>query len=281
MANHRTMSKTKIAVICQDDKLWSLYSWNKVFREEETLKEYDFVGFWNCKEVFTNIKKENVWKWYITVFGIPNFFKLGMFAVLYKVSFIYNSIFNGYYTSFKSLCKGIKLPHFETKSPNSPEFIKWVKENEIDILIIMVGHILKDEILNAPKICTLNKHAGLLPSSKGVFPYFWSIIKEEKQGISFHIVNKEIDEGILVYQERVTNPKIVKSMISFYFYCYREYGKMLLKSLRNINENIIIDASKDSISSYHSLPDRKDYVQFRRKKGEIITISDLFLFFKF
>jgi len=275
------MSKKKIAVICQEDKLWSLYAWNKVFREAEIINEFEFIGFWNCKEKLANIKKENVWKWYVTVFGILNFCKLSIFAVLFKISLIYNSLFKGYYTSFKALCKGINVSHYKTTSPNSIEFIEWVKENEIDILVIMVGHILKEEIIKAPKTCVLNKHAGLLPSNKGVFPYFWAIIKGEKQGISFHLVNKEIDEGVLAYQEKVENPELVKSMISFYFYCYKEYGKMLLKSLQNIDKNIIVDASKDILPSYNSLPNTKDYIEFRRERGKIITISDLFLFLNF
>lgn len=275
------MSKSKIAVICQNDKLWSLYAWNKVFREAKIIDEYDFIGFWTCDEKFSNIKKDNIWKWYVSVFGLLNFCKLAMFAVLFRFLLIYNSIFKGYFFSFKSLCKGFNILHYKTTSPNSSEFIKWIKENEVDILIIMVGHILKEEILNVPKICTVNKHAGLLPSNKGVFPYFWAITKGEKQGISFHIVNPKIDDGSLVYQEIVEDQKILKSMVSFYFYCYKEYAKMLLKSLENINKKIIVNASIDALPSYHSLPRVTDYKKFTHKKGKIITLSDFFIIFNF
>ena len=275
------MSKKKIAVICQEEKIWSLFAWNNTLRIPEIMTDFDFVGFWNCKEKFVNIKQKDTWKWYLNTFGKVNFFKLGLFALFYKISLIYNSIFNGYSNSFRSLCKKNNIKHYKTDSPNSYEFIDWVKKNEIDILIIMTGHILKEEILTIPKMCTINKHASLLPSNKGVFPYFWAYLKDEKQGVSFHCVNKTIDDGALLYQEKTEDSNIVNSMISFYFYCYKNYGKMLYKALKNIENNTFAEFLPNVKHSYHSLPNTQDYCVFRQRKGKIITLSDLFLLFNF
>ena len=62
------------------------------------------------------------------------------------------------------------MPHFKTSSPNNKDFIQWVKENQIDILVIMVDHILKKAILSAPQICVVNKHASLLPQNALSYP---------------------------------------------------------------------------------------------------------------
>jgi hypothetical protein len=275
------LKKKKIVVICQEDKLWSLFAWNNVLKIPEIITEFDFVGFWNCEEKFVNIKQKDTWKWYLNTFGVVAFFQLGIFALFYKISLIYNSIFKGYSSSFESLCKNNNINHYKTNSPNSPDFIKWVKKNEIDILIIMVGHILQEEILAAPKICTINKHASLLPGNKGVFPYFWAYLKGEKQGVSFHVVNKAIDEGALAYQEKIEDSNIINSMVSFYFYCYKNYGKMLYKALKNIEKNSFANSLTTASPSYHSLPTIQDYSAFRKLNGKVITLTDLLLLFKF
>lgn len=272
-----TTTKKRIAIICQKDSLWSLYAWNNTFKTDSFLTDYEVVGFWNCEEKLANIKQKDTMKWYYKTFGSMNFIKLALFAVIFKtIAFLY-SLINKYCFSYKTLCSKHRVPHYFTSSPNSSEFIEWMKKSEIDVLIIMVGHILKQEVLTTPKICTINKHAGLLPSNKGVFPYFWAKIKNEKQGISIHKVNITIDEGDIYYQEIVGDPKNTSSMIRFYFYGYKNYGSMLLQALSTINQNEVILEMKEVTPSYHGLPDRNDFIKFTQKKGKIIQLSDLFL----
>ena len=46
------MKKERIAIICENDGLWSLYAWNKTFNEYHLSNEFDVVGFWNCDPKF-------------------------------------------------------------------------------------------------------------------------------------------------------------------------------------------------------------------------------------
>jgi methionyl-tRNA formyltransferase len=272
-------AKNKIAVICHKDTLWALYAWNKVFEDNRFKINFVIAGFWNCEEKFYSVKKENRYRWYYKTFGIANFVKLGLFTVVSRLAFAVKSIFSSYRNSFKNLCKSNNIQFFSTANPNTPEFVQWVKDNEIDILIVMVGHILKKEILMAPSICSVNKHSGLLPANKGVLPYFWARTKKEKQGISFHIMNEQIDEGQLLYQEIVENKKLVSSMVSFYFYSHKNYGKMLFSALQNLESESYIPPLTTK-SSYHSLPSAEDYQRFREAGGKIISWSDIFLLMK-
>lgn len=269
----------RIAVICQNDNLWSLYAWNNVFKEQK-ISDFNFIGLWNCEEKFAHIKKKDTWKWYLKTFGAWNFLKLALFAGVFKISLILKSISGGYHNSFKDLCRANNINYLGVSDPNSPEFIDWVKKHEVDILIVMSGHILKKDILMAPKMCSVNKHAGLLPTNRGVFPYFWAQLKGETQGISFHIMNEKIDDGKLIYQEKVQDTRLTRSMISFYYYSHKNYGEMLIKALRNLQNKTPVDALTNK-TSYHSLPATKDYKKFCHAGGKIISWSDLFLSLKF
>ena len=275
------MKKTRIAIVCQNDKLWSLYAWNKAIPLLTKMpEEYEIAGFWVCDERFINLEKNDIWKWYLKTFKTLNFLFLATFAVLFKIIAFTKSLRSGYSMSFKSLCKSYHIPYHTTSSPNNKELSDWVKENKIDILIIMVSHILKGDILNSASNCIINKHAALLPANKGVFPYIWAYIKKEPQGISFHKVVRKIDEGEILYQEKVEGKKLLSSMISFYFYTYKNYGLMLTMALKNAVNNTVMEPGKYVKPSYHSAPTAEDYFNFRKLKGKIITFKDLFLPFE-
>jgi len=274
------MKKYNIGIISQDEKLWSLYAWNRTLKRLCSDSTYNIKGFWTCDEKFVNIKPEKVSSWYYETFGAWNFIKLGLFFILFKVKFFFSSIIENYSTSFPKLCKANNVNYYSTTSPNSRAFIEWVKEEEIDILIIMVGHILKKEVIATTQIGIINKHAGLLPSNKGVFPYFWAKIKNETQGVSFHIVDKKIDYGRLLFQEEVRNSKKISSMISFYLHAYSTYDNSLQIALNNLINNKSVDPDSLVKESYHGLPQKTDFKDFTEQSGKIITLSDLFTVFK-
>jgi len=271
------MAKLKIAIISNDDKVFSLYAWNNVFESKIFTDEYDCVGLWTCNQKFKKEKGFYYWIWYLRTFGSWNFFKLFSFVISFKF-FSYLKFFIGnYHLSFRKLSKANQVDFRETSTPNSPDFIEWVKANKIDILIIMVDYILKPEILAIPKICVLNKHASLLPENKGLFPFFWAAIAGQTQGVTFHKVNEKIDEGDLYYQERMTKKQQLNSMISFYFYVHRYYHRMLNEALKNITMGTIIPSDPNLVPGYNGFPAAENYLTFKKKGGKIITLSEILL----
>lgn len=81
--------------------------------------------------------------------------------------------------------------------------IKFINSNDIEAklknlksdLFILSGYnkIIKKNIINIPKITTINLHGGALPSYRGAAPINWQIINGEKEGGCCII---EVDEGI-------------------------------------------------------------------------------------
>ncbi len=272
------MPKLRIAIISTDDKLWSLYAWNNVLNSGLlSREEYEVVGFWTCDQRFANKKEIKIRRWFLNTFRFWNFIKLFLFSVSFKITAFFKSIGGKYYTSFARLCKAHNINYYKTPLPNDPAFVTWIKTNNIDIVIIMIDHILKEEVLSAPNICVLNKHASMLPTNRGLFPYLWAGITHDDQGISFHKVNKAIDKGDLYYQEKVTNPELIKSMIAFYFYVHTDYYKMLAVALKNITTGTVVPPNGHLRSNYNSLPTYKDYLQFKKNGGRIINWKDIFL----
>ena len=67
------------------------------------------------------------------------------------------------------------------------------------------GQILSQEILDIPKMGTVNVHASLLPRHRGSAPINWCILMgEEKTGITTMLTDKGIDTGDMLLQREMT-----------------------------------------------------------------------------
>ncbi len=269
--------KLRVAVICNEDKLWSLLAWNRVFKSVYWQDSSQCIGFWICENKFGRFKKKDVTRWYLDTFGLFNFLKLGVFATIFKLYSIYKAISGKYHLSYESLCAANRVSLFKLKDPNDDQLVHWIEENEIDVLIVMVGHILKPKLIHAPKICTINKHASLLPSNKGVFPYIWAKINNTAQGVSFHKVVEEIDGGEILFQKKLVDAKTIRSMISFYSFVYYSYDTLLANTLGNILNERSALREEAVESSYFSFPNKDDIKIFSNAGGKIILLTDLLL----
>lgn len=93
-------------------------------------------------------------------------------------------------------------PFYEFLSHSNEEFENFVKENEIDLLVNAgTPHILKQNILNAPRIGVLNVHPSLLPAYRGCTTMEWSVLNDAPIGNTAHFMNSAIDEGPIIQQE--------------------------------------------------------------------------------
>jgi hypothetical protein len=263
-----------IAIITENDTIWALSAWGRAI---PLLREYYCIKtVWICEKKFSKIPNNKILQWYFATFGLINTVLLGAFAFLNLLFKYLRHFINAKKesTDFNNLCLINKIKLCRTQSPNDKLFVDYVRENQIDIVIIMVDHIIKGPLLSAPRIGIINKHAALLPLNKGIFPYFWAFLYDTPQGITFHKIDKAIDEGVILFQKEIK--KSFRSMISFYFYVFSEYPKMLLTAVDNLTKAQFVsyDGKK---GSYYSLPTRNDYREFRKKGGKIIVLNDLLL----
>jgi len=81
-----------------------------------------------------------------------------------------------------------------------------LKSLEPDLMITCAyGQILSQEILDIPKLGTINIHASLLPKYRGSSPIQWSVINGEKEtGITVMMTSLGVDEGDIILQEKLS-----------------------------------------------------------------------------
>ncbi|WP_420600110.1 formyltransferase family protein [Neptuniibacter sp.] len=71
-------------------------------------------------------------------------------------------------------------------------------------LLLSWKHVIPVNLINVPKQGVLNLHYSLLPDLRGVYPVNWAIINGlDVTGVSYHLVNEDIDSGEVLIQTPV------------------------------------------------------------------------------
>ena len=98
---------------------------------------------------------------------------------------------------------GIKV--FQPLKASSPEFIEEIRSLDPDLLIVAAyGQILKQDLLDVPKIMPINVHGSILPKYRGAAPIQWAILNgDEETGITIMKMDAGMDTGPILLQRSI------------------------------------------------------------------------------
>ena len=94
------------------------------------------------------------------------------------------------------------LPVLQPEKPRGAEFIAQLRELAPDISVVVAyGHILSKEVIDLPRLGTLNIHASLLPEYRGAAP-IQAAIRDglEWTGVSIMRMEQKLDAGPVILQ---------------------------------------------------------------------------------
>lgn len=118
-------------------------------------------------------------------------------------------------------------------------------------LVVAYGKIIPEEILNIPKLGSLNIHYSLLPKYRGVSPVESAILNGETEtGVAIQKMIYKMDAGDIIAQEKVkilpteTTPELRKRLI-------KVGGELLVKILPDFLENKITPIAQDETRATH------------------------------
>jgi len=256
----------KINILVDNDKCWNL---NIVRRLIPYLKKNNIQvdHIWILPNKLSNLHGNKISIWYLKTFGIIVFTKLSIFYLLTLVYNFFNKINN-----FKDLASKHDIKYNYISSTNDKYLLKNININKKKISLLITNHILKRKLINQKKHFFINKHSSLLPSYKGLMPYLWTKINNKDNGITFHLVNEKIDSGKIIFQKKIKTK--FNSMIEFYLNIFDIFPHSFLRAIKNLEKKRFIKPT--SKKSYYSIPNRKDYSNFLKKKGKVILFSDFF-----
>ncbi len=97
--------------------------------------------------------------------------------------------------------KGLKI--LQPQKLRDKEFLRGLRDLEADLFVVVAFRMLPEVVWSMPKSGTFNLHASLLPQYRGAAPINWAVINGETEtGVTTFLIEKEIDTGKIIYQER-------------------------------------------------------------------------------
>lgn len=205
-------------------------------------------GFINSKRIFST------------------FFIYGLFKFIKTVIIVlYNTIKGG---AVKNIFIESNIEVLKTKNINSTEVLNKLKLKKIDLIISNnCPQRIKNNILNIPKLGSINVHLGLLPKYRGLFPILHAFIRDEDYiGVTIHFINLYFDDGEILSQKKI---KIEQddNLFTLYQKSFNVVPELVFEGINKINSN---DSSKTlknikSESSYYSYPNLKEIWLYHKK----------------
>ena len=99
--------------------------------------------------------------------------------------------------------KGLKI--LQPEKLRDKLFLQELAELKADLFVVVAFRMLPEVVWSMPKLGTFNLHASLLPQYRGAAPINWAVINGETEtGVTTFLIEKEIDTGKIIFQEKET-----------------------------------------------------------------------------
>lgn len=94
---------------------------------------------------------------------------------------------------------------FDFVDINHPDLIKHLSKLDIGFFIFTGGGILRNEILNCGTRF-IHLHPGIVPQYRGSTCFYYSIINDNKCGVTAYFMDNKLDTGDIIYQRKFLKP---------------------------------------------------------------------------
>lgn len=101
-----------------------------------------------------------------------------------------------------ALAQGFEV--FTPERARTEDFVASVRALEPDISVVVAyGQILRREVLDIPRLGSINVHASLLPELRGAAPINWAIVRgHEETGVTIMRMVEAMDAGPIIHTVR-------------------------------------------------------------------------------
>jgi methionyl-tRNA formyltransferase len=165
-------------------------------------------------------------------------------------------------SSILDVARERNIPVWKVWQLSNPATINVLTAYQPDIICVACfSMLIPRDILNVPRLGSLNVHPSLLPANRGPEPLFWTFREgSEQTGVTIHLIDEAMDSGAIVAQEVIQIPDGIN-------YSKLEQisaelgGKLLAQSVWNLYNGVaVLERQDETKSSYHTFPNDDDFV---------------------
>jgi methionyl-tRNA formyltransferase len=169
--------------------------------------------------------------------------------------------------SIAQLARAYGIECVPVANPNQAEFTDGLTHRSPDLLVsVACPYILKQNVLEIPRLGCINIHHAPLPRYKGMMPTFWQLYHGERElGVTIHYMAAKVDEGDALLQESVPVER-GESLHNLIRQSKRHGAHCMARVLRSLQSNQAKPIPLDHAQgSYYTFPQREEALEFRRR----------------
>ena len=112
---------------------------------------------------------------------------------------------NVWFSSLADLAREHDIPCYFPEDVNQEKWLDLIRSLKPDIVLsCYFRQMIKQDILDAPRLAAVNLHGSLLPKYRGRCPVNWQLVfGEKKSGVTLHHMVVKADAGDIVGQKEV------------------------------------------------------------------------------
>ena len=239
------------------------------------------------KTSLNNLEKDTIKVYFLPIYS-PN--KKSNNRLMLRVlketslSYIFYKVLDTFYVNLIRRLKKSNIKLFVKKNNIEYENLdlnykileKKIRNDEIDILVLLTNQYIPKNVLESPNIITVNMHLAKIPEYGGLFNQFWIMLNDEKYSYAtIHIASTKIDAGQVLLEDKL-EINYEESLMELYYKTAQLGGKLLYKFLNNFNNFYDPNLKLKEIEPINrGLPNRADMKNFHKKGFKLFKFSTL------
>ncbi len=205
------------------------------------------------------------------------FWKLQEFGALFAITLTPKILRHGaVFRRLRVIAWRNKLPFHRSENVMSERTLEFVRQQEPDLVVTLMHQILKPMLISIPRLGVINIHPGLLPTFRGIQPYFWELmVGHGEAGPTIHYIRDEsIDTGeILASASYRTWPGL---SVQLNYYLTSLCAAALLPDVTEaIEKGESLALPQAAGGSYYGWPDSTSVGELYRQGHSLVSLSDL------
>lgn len=109
--------------------------------------------------------------------------------------------------TFPEACASVGARHVVCKSLNEPASLDALRAAAPDLVIYAGGGIIRQEVLDIPRLGAINAHGGPLPAFRGMNAVEWPLLHGVPPAITVYRIDEGIDTGPILLRRAIEVPR--------------------------------------------------------------------------
>jgi len=177
----------------------------------------------------------------------------------------------------RATCGRLGLPFHRTENVMDEGALSFARDFAPDVIVSLCHQILKQPLIEIPRLGVVNVHPGVLPDFRGIQPYFWELSEgSEVAGATLHLIEDEqIDAGGVLGRTEFA-VQAGWSVQLTYFLTIRSASALLPSCVAALEEGGLQPEAQDPESgAYFRWPDSAAFGRLRQRGHRLISLRQL------